>query len=111
MSTTVSNGVVVNEAAITQSVNDLRGTVGELRKAAVNVNAWGSGSEAGRAYADRGQRIATGFDRISGWLNRWTTATDVTANAIGKTTIELVGVDNASAQDQKKLAAQVNAHG
>lgn len=107
MSTTVSNGIVVKQSAITQSVNDLHGNVGELRKAAANVNAWGSGVEAGRAYADRGQRIATGFDRISGWLNRWTTATDYTAGAIGSATIELVGVDNSNAQDQKKVAAQL----
>ncbi len=107
MSTTVSNGIVVNQTAITQSVNDLHSNVGELRKAAANVNAWGSGGEAGRAYTDRGQRIATGFDRISGWLNRWTTATDYTAGAIGSATIELVGVDNANAQDQKKVAAQL----
>jgi hypothetical protein len=107
MGTTVSNGIVVNQAAITQSVNELKGTVGELRKAAANVNAWGSGVEAGRSYADRGQKIATGFDRISGWLNRWTTATDHTAEAIGTVTIELVGIDNSNAQDQKKIAAQL----
>ncbi|MBW0271452.1 hypothetical protein ATM97_11880 [Nocardia sp. MH4] len=106
MSTTVSNGIVVNQAAVRQSVDDLKTTVGELRKAATNINAWGSGVEAGRAYADRGQKIATGFDRISGWLNRWTTATDYTAGAIGTATIELVGVDNSNAQDQKKIAAQ-----
>ncbi|MFD3705099.1 hypothetical protein ACFWUP_18335 [Nocardia sp. NPDC058658] len=107
MSTTVSNGIVVKPEVITQSVSDLHGNVGELRKAATNVNAWGSGVEAGRAYTDRGQRIAAGFDRISGWLNRWTTATDYTAGAIGAVTIELVGVDNSNAQDQKKVAAQL----
>ncbi|MCA2210295.1 hypothetical protein [Nocardia rosealba] len=108
MGTTVSNGVVVNQAAVTQQVNELKSTVGELRKAAANVSPWGTGVDAGRAYADRGHRIAAGFDRISGWLNRWTTATDYTAGAIGTATIELVGVDNANAQDQKKLATQLS---
>ncbi|MFC4377502.1 hypothetical protein ACFO5K_25810 [Nocardia halotolerans] len=107
MSTTVSNGIVVNQAAIDQSVNELEDTVRELRNAAANVDAWGGGVEAGRAYVDRGQRIATGFERVSGWLNRWTTATEYTAGSIGAATIELAGIDNCAAHDQNKLAAQL----
>lgn len=110
MGTSAANGVVVNQAAITQSIYDLNDTVAELRMASTQVPVWGAGGQAGRAHSDRGQRIASGFDRVTGWLHRWATATDFTAGAIGKATVELVRVDHDTAREQQKLAVQLAGH-
>ncbi|MEV0333005.1 hypothetical protein [Nocardia sp. NPDC050717] len=110
MGTQVSGGVVVNQAAMTTSVNSLKTTVSEVRTAAKNVasNGWagGNGSEAGRSYAAQGVRISQGIDRVVTWLKVWTTATEATADAIGKATVEFTDVDKNTARALDQTAAK-----
>ncbi len=105
MGTQVGNGVVVDESAVNSAVGSLTGTVTHLRTAAKNVdtNTWGNGMngadyEAGRAYLDSGRKIAEGITRTVTWLTVWTTSTETTAAAIGKTTVELTDVDKSTAR-------------
>ncbi|MEV6061990.1 hypothetical protein [Nocardia asteroides] len=105
MGTQIGNGVAVNEPAIRSAVGSLNGTVTAVRTAAKNVdsNSWGSGMngpdyEAGRAYLEYGKKIDAGIDRVVTWLRVWSTSTETTAAAIGKTTVELTDIDKNNAQ-------------
>ncbi|MGY0503324.1 hypothetical protein ACWZHB_32965 [Nocardia sp. FBN12] len=113
MGTTVSGGIVVNQAAMTQSVNSLKTTVSEVRGTAkvVDANSWGDGMngadyEAGRAYLDQGKRIAEGLDRTVTWLKVWTTAVEATAEAVGKATVEFTAVDAQNARALNQVVAK-----
>ncbi|MFD6388834.1 hypothetical protein [Nocardia sp. NPDC060259] len=95
----VSGGLVVNQAAMTQTVNSLKDTVATLRTSAKQVATleWGA-ADAGRAYTGSGQKIDGALDRVVGWAKVWTTASEGLADAIGKAAVEYTDVDTKTAR-------------
>ncbi|MCP2277106.1 hypothetical protein SAMN04244553_4968 [Nocardia amikacinitolerans] len=111
MGQTISGSVVVDQAGLATAANDLSRSATTIRNYIGNVtdNMFGTGrngaeSEAGRKYVEQGKRVHEAMERVSNWLAIWTTATEDTASAIGKVSIELANVDENNARKTNKAA-------
>lgn len=110
MAQTVSGGVVVDQAGLSTAANDLsrsaatvRNRIGAVSGSLFGVERNGADAESGREYTEHGKRVHEGLERVVNWLNIWTTATEDTASAIGKVTIELASVDENNARKTNKV--------
>ncbi|WP_227998597.1 hypothetical protein [Nocardia australiensis] len=109
MAQSVSGSIVVDPAALAEAANDLRRSAATVRNYIGDVtnNTFGAGrngaeSEAGRHYVEQGKKVGEAMERIGNWLNIWTTATEDTADAMGKASIELANVDENNARKTNK---------
>ncbi|GAB2670134.1 hypothetical protein [Nocardia goodfellowii] len=110
MAQTITGSVVVDQVALATASNDLarsaatvRNYIGEVTNNLFGAGRNGAECEAGRRYADQGKQVQAALETVGNWLEIWTTATEDTAAAVGKTAVTMSNVDENNARATNKV--------